>query len=111
MTPAQIAELKAKALAFRDAAPSSVTMELTNARDQYRRAANPQAILELLAERKVLVEALELFTTASMGETRYPGSDRESTHIGWQLGQGMTASERVAIARKVLKAHTGSAGT
>jgi len=46
-----------------------------------------------------LVAALELFTSASMGETR---PSRGESSIGWQASDGLSASERVAIANRVL---------
>lgn len=54
----------------------------------------------LIALAPEMLDALRLLTSPSMGETRYPGTDRESTHIGWQ--EGPTAHERVKIARAIL---------
>lgn len=51
-----------------------------------------------------LLEALKLFTSASMGETR---PTRGESFIGWQTGDGLTARERLKIARAAIIKATG----
>jgi len=46
-----------------------------------------------------LLAALKLFTSASMSESR---PTRGESFIGWQRGDGSSASERVAIARTAI---------
>jgi hypothetical protein len=53
-----------------------------------------------------LLEALKLFTSASMGESR---PTRGESSIGWQKGDGLSASDRVAIARAAIAKATGAA--
>jgi hypothetical protein len=50
----------------------------------------------LIAAAPRLLEALKLFTSPSMGETRTMLGE---SSIGWQQSDGLTASERVAMAR------------
>ena len=60
-----------------------------------------------LALALTVIEWAQMFAHPSFGETRHPGTERESTHIGWHKSQGPTANERVNIVRAALSALTG----
>ncbi len=68
--------------------------------------AEREANAYLIAAALEMLAALKLFTSASMSESR---PTRGESFIGWQKGDGLTASERVAIARTAVAKAEGRA--